>query len=144
MAKHFLILNVRAGKIINPKGFKTLIESLKDGKYKCEISPVNQRTLPQNSYLHGILIPEFRKALVSVGYDEVKNDDQSKQIMKSMFLTIETPNKETGEMIKYVRRTRDLTKEELNILIEEVIKFCAENMNYLIPFPSEQLIMNYE
>jgi hypothetical protein len=144
MAKHFCILNVKDGALVNPKAFETMLKGLKDGKYKNETAPVNQRTLPQNSYLHGILIPEFRKALVSVGYDEVKNDDQAKQIMKSMFLSAEIPNKETGEMIKYVRRTRDLNKEELNILIEEVIKFCAENMNYQIPFPNEQLMMQYE
>lgn len=115
-----------------------------DGKYKIEVSPLNQRTLPQNSYLHGILIREFRNALVSVGYDEVRTDDQAKQIMKSMFLTAEIPNKETGEMIKYVRRTRDLSKGELNELIEAVIKFCAEHMSYIIPYPSEQTMMQFE
>jgi hypothetical protein len=144
MAKHFCILNIREGAIQNPKAIRTLVNSLKDGKYKIEISPVNQRTLPQNSYLHGLLIPEFRKALNSVGYDEVKTDSQAKLIMKSMFLTAEVVSKETGEMIKYVKRTRDLNKEELNVLIEEVIKFSAEHMSYQIPYPNEQLMMQYE
>lgn len=144
MAKYLCILNIRDKKILNPKTIKTLVESLKDGKWKVEISTLDKRSLAQNAYLHGILIPEFRNALVSVGYDEVKTDSQAKQIMKSMFLSAETVNKETGEMIKYVRKTSDLTKEELNILIDEVIKFAAEHMNYQIPFPNEQVMMQFE
>lgn len=144
MAKYLNILNIKEGKIVNPKAFKTLVEALKDGRYKCEISPFNQRSLPQNAYLHSLLIPEFRKALNSVGYDAVKNDSQAKDIMKSMFLVAEMGNTQTGEVIKYIRRTRDLNKEELSVLIEEVIRFAAENMNYQIPYPSEQLMMQYE
>lgn len=144
MAKYFNIISIKDGVVENPAPFNRMLLALKDGKWKAEFSPYNQRSLPQNAYLHGILIPEFRNALVSVGYDEVKTDSQAKQIMKSMFLSAETVNKETGEMIKYVRKTSDLTKEELNILIEEVIKFCSENMHYQIPYPSEQLMLNYE
>lgn len=132
------------GKVQNPRTVKVFFDTLKDGKWKLEASSINQRSLAQNAYIHALLIPEFRKALVSVGYDEVKTDDQAKQIMKSMFLTAEIPNKETGEMIKYVRRTRNLSKGELNELIETVIKFCAEHMNYIIPYPSEQVMMQFE
>lgn len=144
MAKYLCIARIEGGKIQNPKAVKTLFEALKDGKYKVEISPVNTRSLPQNAYLHGLLIPEFRKALNSVGYDSVKTDEQAKQIIKSMFLTASIYSEETKMEINYIKRTRDLSKEELNILIEEVIKFCAENMNYQIPFPNEQLMMQYE
>lgn len=142
--KSFCTINIRDSKIQNPKAIRTLVESLKDSKYKVEISPVNQRSLPQNAYLHGLLIPEFRKALNSVGYDEVKTDAQAKLIMKSMFLTASIYSETQKTEINYVRRTRDLNKEELNILIEEVIKFAAENMNYIINFPNEQLMMQYE
>lgn len=141
MSKHFTIAHIRNGEIENKKAVRTLFETLKDGKYLVEISGADKRSSPQNRYLHGILIPEFRYALNDVGYDEVKTDDQAKAIMKSMFLNAETVNKETGEVIKYIKNTRDLTKQELNILIDEVIKFCAENMNYQIAYPNEQLMM---
>lgn len=144
MAKLMCIAVKSEGKVQNPRTVKVFFDTLKDGKWKLEASSINQRSLAQNAYIHCLLIPEFRKALVSVGYDELRTDDQAKQIMKSMFLTAEIPNKETGEMIKYVRRTRDLSKGELNELIEAVIKFCAEHMNYIIPYPSEQVMMQFE
>lgn len=92
-----------------------------------------------NAYLHGVLIPEFRKALNSVGYDEVKNDAQAKLIMKSMFLTDTITNKETGEVITYVKDTHELTTIEMSTLFDEVIKFAADEMSYVIPYPNEQL-----
>lgn len=138
------IIRAIDGKPGSQKKIADLFAQLKDGVYKLEAKTVSQRSLPQNAYLHGVLIPEFRNALNSVGYDEVKTDAQAKLILKSMFLTTETVNHQTGEIIKYTRNTRDLTKEELTILIEEVIKFAVENMNYQIPFPNEQLMLQYE
>lgn len=142
--KRFCIITKRDGVVLNPRAYEKLFAEFKDGKIKLEASRMNQRSLPQNAYLHGLLIPEFRKALNSVGYDEVKTDAQSKEILKSMFLKQQVVNKETGEIIEYTKRTRDLSKEEMCILVDEVIKFAAENMHYQIPFPSEQLIMNYD
>lgn len=144
MGKEMCIVNMEGGHVQNRKPLTVLFQSLKDGKYLLEISKSDKRSNPQNRYLHGLLIPEFRKALNSVGYDEVKTDVQAKLIMKSMFLKRQVVNKETGEVIEYIQDTSDCTKEELNILIDEVIKFCAENMNYPIAFPNEQLMMNYE
>lgn len=112
---------------------------LADGRYLAKFSNKNNRTLPMNAYLHGVLIPEFRKALNSVGYDEVRNDDQAKKIIKSMFLVGNITNKETGEMISYTKDTHELTTLEMSTLFDEVIKFAAENMNYQIPYPNEQL-----
>lgn len=139
MTKVFTILHIRNGEITNKQAVRQLFEKLQDGRYKVEVENANKRTLPMNAFLHGVLIPEFRKALNSVGYDEVKNDDQAKKIMKSMFLTGSVTNKETGEMISYVKDTHELTTLEMSALFDEVIKFAAENMNYQIPYPNEQL-----
>lgn len=144
MSKVFAILKKETGEIINKKIIRLLFDQLKDGKYLIEISGADKRSNPQNRYLHGLLIPEFRKALNSVGYDEVKTDAQAKLIMKSMFLKRQVVNKETGEAIEYIQDTSDCTKEEMNILFDEVIKFTSENMNYQIGYPNEQLMMSYE
>lgn len=141
MSKGWVIISIEEGQIINPKPVRKLFNSLKDGKYNVEITKISRRSNQQNRYLHGLLIPEFRRALNSVGYDEVKDDEQAKEIMKQMFLKRQVVNKDTGEVLEYVQQTRDMTKEENNILIDEVIKFCAENMNYVIPYPNEQLTM---
>lgn len=141
MSRHWTILTIRDGKPVNADNVRKLFNQLKDGKYNIDLTKIDKRSNQQNRYLHGVLIPEFRRALNSVGYDEVKTDSQSKEIMKQMFLKRQTVNKETGEVLEYVQQTRDLTKEENNILIDEVIKFCAENMSYVIPFPNEQIEM---
>lgn len=137
MAKTLVISSIEGGRI------RKAIE-VPDGKYKIEVSPLNQRSLAQNSYLHAALIPEFRKALNGAGYDEVKTDAQAKLIIKSMFLTASVYSEIQKMEINYVRRTRDLNKDELNTLIDEVIKFTAENLNHQIAYPNEQLMMQYE
>lgn len=142
--KSFCVIHTEGGHIENVTSFTKWLRNLKDGKHILEASPYNKRSLPQNRYLHGVLIPEFRKALNSVGYDEVKDDIQAKLIMKSMFLKRRTANKETGEVIEYIQDTSDCTKEEIGILIDEVIKFCADEMNYQIPYPGEALTIDYE
>ena len=134
------IIQVRDGKIVNRSGVKQFFSELQDGRHLLEATSKNTRSLSQNAYLHGVLIPEFKKALNSVGYDEVKNNDQAKLIMKSMFLTDSITNKETGEMIPYIKDTHNLTTVEMASLIEAVIKFAAENMNYQIGYPNEQLV----
>lgn len=139
MSRHWTILTIRDGKPVNPDNVRKLFNQLKEGKYNIDITRIDKRSNLQNRYLHGLLIPEFRKALNSVGYDEVKTDSQAKEIIKQMFLKRQVVKKDTGEVLEYVQQTRDLTKEENNILIEEVIKFAAENMNYIIPYPNEQV-----
>lgn len=132
---------IKGGQIDNKKTVKTFFESLPDGRYLIEADNSKKRTHPQNRYLHGVLIPEFRKALNSVGYNEVQTNEHAKLIMKSMFLTREIVNEETGEMIKYTQDTHNLSTVELGELIEGVIRFSAENMSYIIPYPSEQVLM---
>lgn len=146
MSKVWAILKKVNGQIANKKVIRFLFEQLKDGRYQVEVFPHDKRSNPQNRYLHGILIPEFRKALNSVGYGEVKTDEQAKLILKSMFLTKEVNNDCDGvdQKVHYVQDTHTLTKEEMTILIDEVIQFAAENMNYQIAYPSEQTMIEYE
>lgn len=141
MPKEFYISKKSDGSFSNTKVYKEYLDELEHGQIKIVVSSMKKRSLPQNSFLHGVLIPEFRNALVSVGYDEVKNDKQAKDIMKKMFLTRQIVNKETGEYLEYIQDTSDCTKEEMGILYDEVVKFCLENMNYRIPLPNEQLMI---
>lgn len=139
MKKDFTIIRIIDGGIDNIKGIVNLFVGVPDGKYIVERSRYNKRSNQQNRYLHGLLIPEFKNALRDAGYDEVRTDDQAKEIMKNMFLKISTPNLNTGEAIEYTRHTSELTKAELNELIDAVIKFCAESLNYQIAYPNEQM-----
>lgn len=138
-----VFIHIQNGVPTNQQVLDKALTELKDGRWYVDFQNKNKRTLPMNAYLHGVLIPEFRKALNSVGYAEVKNDYQAKLILKSMFLTGEVFNKETGEVIKYVKDTHDLTTVEMSELFEEVIRFTAANMDYQIPYPGEKMMINF-
>lgn len=141
MSKIFCISAFKDGQLQNRTGLVKLFRSLKDGKYEISVTKISKRSNQQNRYLHGLLIPEFRKALNSVGYNEVKTDEQAKLIMKSMFLTREMPNESGGKPVHYVQDTSALSKEEMGVLIEEVIQFAATEMSYIIPYPNEQVML---
>lgn len=116
-----------------------LAELPDDVEYSWEVKKYKKpRSLPQNAYLHAVLIPCFRDALYEAGWDEVKTDLDAKKIMKELFLRASKVNKETGELLEYVRDTSELNVEEMNILYEDVWRFCAETFHYKIPRPNEQ------
>ena len=132
-------------QIISSKKVAQEISNLEDGLVELTLKHKNQRSIQQNRYLHGLLIPEFRKALNSVGYD-IKDDVQAKRIFKAMFLTrhVENHNKD-GVLLEVpiVLDTSTLNKKEMNELYDEVIRFCAEHMNYQIPYPGEKMEMDF-
>lgn len=130
-------------KIKNRAKMLEYMKTLPDGWYRLELKKTTQRSLPQNSYFHGVLIPEFRKALNGVGYNAVKTDDQCKRVIKSMFLTREISNEDGGKPIHFIQETHTLSKEEMTILIQEVIQFAAENLDYVIPLPGEKLQFDF-
>jgi thioredoxin-related protein len=117
---------------------KRVIErvDLPDGRYFAKIERKDKRTSQQNRYMH-LMFSMIQKGFYEIGYREVKTTDQAKYIMKEMFLNYEVENG-TGGKIKMVRRTRDLTKEQMADFIDECIQFAAENLSIVIPSPGEQ------
>lgn len=136
MAKEFIIQK-RKNKWVNTANLNSFLESLEDGGYKATVVKTNKRSNPQNDYLHGLLIPEFRRALVSVGY-AIRSDEDAKTILKQTFLK-EVITNDVGSKIETVKDTSMLNKDEMSTLFDEVIRFCAENMSYQIPYPGEQM-----
>lgn len=141
MTKNFIILTKSEDGKVNGATINKFYDGLKPGKYELSAKKLNKRSLPQNSYIHAVLIPEFRKALNEVGYGEVKTNEQAKMIMKSMFLTRSVEGAPGSKPVHYVQDTHDLTKEEMGVLIDEVIRFAATEMNYQIPYPGEKLML---
>lgn len=124
---------------------KNRLKGLTAGEYEWEIKKYRKpRSGQQNAYLHGVLIPCFREALNGVGYDEVKTDEQAKLLMKTMFLRRSVTNHETGEVLEYIQDTSALNTLEMAQLYEDVWKFAAEHLNYVIPAPNEQATIDYQ
>ena len=110
-----------------------------EGKYvRITITQGKKRSLEQNSYIHGILIPEFKKALNECGWDDIRTLQQCKDYMKKEFLTYSIINTQTGEYKDMIKNTSDLTTSEMTDFINTAIKYAQENMNYRIYAPNEQ------
>jgi 3-isopropylmalate dehydratase small subunit len=97
-----------------------------------------KRSGSQNAYLHGVLIPEFRKALNEVGYDEIRTNEQAKDLIKALFLQCDVINEKTGEVLKTFKNTSELSTTEIMTLVDDVINYAAKNLNYTIYLPNEQ------
>ena len=96
-----------------------------------------KRSLSQNAYLHGVVIPMVQEGFLGVGYkyslSETKTD------LKRMFAIHEKINKETGEIREYIKETSTMTTVELMDFIEQIQRWAAEYLNIIIPDPNEQL-----
>lgn len=133
------IVSKRNGQWVPNRQLQSYRDAAEDGRYILKLDRHNKRSNAENRFFHGVLVPEFRKALNEVGYNEVRTDQQAKDIIKSMFLKTSIVNEKTGEYIETIRNTSDLSKIEMANLFDEVIRFAAENLNYQIPYPNEQL-----
>lgn len=130
-------ISIEGGKIQNRTAFQKFLNQHGDGRYYLKTESKNKRTNNQNRYIHGVLFPELGLALKNVGYS---NSDEviAKNFAKRQFLTCHLVNHHTGEQVEYIKDTHELTTNEMNEFIENVIRFAAEYLNYEIHYPNEQ------
>jgi 6-pyruvoyl-tetrahydropterin synthase len=131
-------ISIEGGKIVNKTTFQKALWELKDGRYLVKIEPKKKRTNGQNRYIHGVLFPELKNAFNEAGWDEIRTMEMAKEIAKRRFLTTQIVNEKTGEVMEFVKETSQLSTLEMNVFIDDVIKFAAENLNYQIMYPNEQ------
>lgn len=144
MAKYLCILSISESKIQNPKAVRTLIDSLKDGKYKLEITPVSDRSLNQNAYYWLMLTDWVQPALYEAGWSDIKNKEAAHEFVCSLFLKVKIINETSGETIERVRSTTELSKLEFNAYLEEIWRWAAEYLSIAIPAPNEQFVLYQE
>jgi len=96
-----------------------------------------KRSLSQNAYLHGIVIPMAKEGLLDVGYR--LSTQETKDLLKSKFAIFEKVNEETGEILEYVKGTSDMTTTELMVLIKQIQQWASEFLGIVIPDPGEQI-----
>ena len=96
-----------------------------------------KRSLQQNAYLH-LLFTIFTESLNELGNDFTM--DEVKELCKAKFLLVDVMNAETGEVIgQRIKGTSEMTKTELNLFIENIIRWAADYFSIVLPYPSEQL-----
>lgn len=111
------------------------------GRYLLKLERKDKRSNDQNAYLHTIF-PLIRDGLQEIGYREVKTADDAKWVCKSLFLSYDIDNG-TGGKIRMVRRTRDLTKEQMSEFIDQIIQWAAEYLSIVIEPPLKQTEMKF-
>jgi hypothetical protein len=96
-----------------------------------------KRSLQQNAYLH-LLFTIFTESLNELGNDFTM--DEVKELCKAKFALIDVMNKDTGECLgQRIKGTSEMTKTELNLFIENIIRWAADYFSIVLPYPSEQL-----
>lgn len=116
-------------KLIDKKGFVDVLDKQK-------------RSLNQNSYLHVIISHLAIDKGLDVEY--VKLHFYKLEANKDLFPVVkESANFLTGEVIKYYRSSRDLTKEEFTLSIERFRNWSNEVAECYLPSSDEHEFLMY-
>lgn len=142
MAKFTVIASKREGKIQNPRAVKLFFDALKDGRWKLDATPLNQRSNQQNRYYFGLVIPLVQQGIKHLGTDITK--EECHEFLKARFNSQELLNPETAEYIQIPRSTTAMSKEQFCEYISKIQQFSAEFLNVVIPDPSTQMALSYD
>ena len=141
-----IFLTVEDGKISDFKK-KELVHAIKSysGRVKITVEKArSKRSVNQNAYFHGVVIPMIASKLIDMGFNEAKSKDWTKDFIKYNCLLKEAVSEKTGEVIKSLGRTSGLTKSEFMDFVSEVQQWAAEKLDLYIPDPNEQTQINYD
>jgi len=142
MSEYFIHIN-QEGKILNRKVLRSAFSDLKAGRYSIKIDRANKRSLNQNNFYWGVVVPLVKEGLKDIGYNEIRTNEQAHETLKFLFLKKQIPNENTGEIIEILGSTAKLTTIEFNLFIEQVAQWCSEFLGFVLPMPNEQLQMSY-
>jgi len=135
------MLHIDNGQITNTKAVRNAFDELQDGHYLVRIEPKKTRSLNQNAYFHGVMVPLVLQGLRDAGFNEVKTPEDAKDIIKSLFLKKIIKNEISGEEIPVIRHTSELTTVEFNAMMEECGQWASEYLGIFIPPPNYQTEM---
>lgn len=135
------ILHINHSGIQNKSTVRNAFAALTEGKYLVRVEAFKKRSLPQNAYYWGIVVPMVKQGLKDIGYNEVKTNEDAHEIMKHIFLKKPVKNEINGDEIVIAGSTADLKTVAFNAFLEEVWQWAAEYLNIQIPAPNEQAVM---
>lgn len=114
----------------------TLLRRMEGKRVVVEIKPYRKRrSLPQNNYYKGVVVPMFRDFLNSYG-NNVSNEFADRMLKLGVDFTREVKMPD-GEIEIEPRSTTELSTTEFNEFVEKVIAWAALEWNFEIPLPNE-------
>jgi len=133
----------RALKIHNRRQFDTDLEPFEGKEVEILVRKKRKRrSLMQNAYYFGVIVPIVRQGLIDAGYKVSKEDTH--EYLKSKFAREEIVNEATGEILPIPGSTARMTTSKMMDYFAEITQFAAEFLNVQIPAPGEQTRFNYE
>lgn len=138
-------LHISETGIENHVVWSRLLEDCKKdpGSYKLTLHKAKRRTLPQNNYYWATLVQAAFDELRNAGYDEIMELDDAHEVLKTLFLTRQIPNKETGECMPKTGSTRKLSTKEFGQYMERIAQWLAETFGRVVPAPGAQSAIEY-
>ena len=125
---------IQRGAVIMTDKLRELIQSHEGQEVLIEINKLPlKRSLAQNKYFHGMIIPYYQKMF---SIERYVTDEQTKIELKQMFLPIEIFDFTTKKIIKSHRDTSDLNTKEFAQFIESCRAFYEYEMGEEIPLPN--------
>ena len=141
MKKYEHFTTIKGDKLTGwDKFLSGIIATFKDGeRIKLTAQKVyRQRSLQQNRFLHGCVIPSIQDAVLSEWGENI-SFEQAKEMLKEYCNFKEIVNEKTGESFKILLPTAPLTTIENEELVERARKWLWDSFNYRMPEPNEQL-----
>ena len=114
------------------------IAQMRDGEYVMTIERKRRkRSLMQNAYYWGVVVPLVKEGLLDVGYR--MTTEAVHEYLKGQFSITEIVNERTGEVLKSIGSTSEMTTSKMMDYFAEITQWAAEYLNVQIPNPGEQL-----
>ena len=132
------IVHIQHGAIVNRSTVRNAFADLKDGRYLMELKKSNTRSLNQNAYYHGIVVPLVKDGLRTAGYNDVRTNEDAHEVLKYLFLKKKIPNQH-AEFVELIGSTASLTTVEFMEYIAAIQQWATEYLNITIPDPNQQL-----
>ena len=129
-----LIVHIKDAKILNTKAVRLFFDIMKDGKHFITAKHITRRSTQQNSYIH-VLFSMLLDPLRNAGWGNIKNDADVKDFVKQLFLSVKVTNEKTGEVVTFVKKTSELSKEDLAIFIDDMKQWASEYLGVYLPDP---------
>jgi hypothetical protein len=135
------IFHIRDKEIVNTYAVKNAF-ALPDGVYELKITKKSKRSLNQNNYYWGCIVPMIQEGMKDIGYDVSKEETHA--FLKNRFNAKEFVDEQSGEIMSFPQSTADMNKEQFGEYIDRIQRFASEYLNIQIPNPNEQVMLSYE
>lgn len=95
------------------------------------------RSLEQNQYYWGVIVPVVMQGLTDAGYRVTK--ESTHEFLKATFNKMELVNEQTGEFLQTIGSTSQMSTVDMMTYFDKITQWAVEFLNVEIPQPGEQI-----